>query len=120
MMTRPYYTVMAANNSDILNSSLSSIDLGLPPSIEWQYNNLFTLTLPIKAEGNHKENGMPKDKAEYTLELEKDMMQFVEQMTAKYDLQDVSKAVRCLVNYARDVEEAQDAIFADIRCLNCD
>lgn len=63
---------------------------------------------------------MPKDKAMYSLELEKDMMAFIEQMTSKYELEDVSKAIRCLVNYARDVSEAQDAIFADIRCLNCD
>lgn len=63
---------------------------------------------------------MPKDKATYSLELEKDMMAFIEQMTSKYELQDVSKAVRCLVNYARDVSEAQDTIFADVRCLHCD
>ena len=63
---------------------------------------------------------MPKDKAIYSLELEKDMMAFIEQMTSKYDLQDTSKAIRCLINYARDVTESQDTIFADIRCLNCD
>ncbi len=62
---------------------------------------------------------MPKDKALYSLELEKDMMAFMEQMTSKYDLPDVSKAMRCLINYARDVEDAQDAIFTEIRCLNC-
>ena len=39
---------------------------------------------------------MPKDKAMYSLELEKDMMQFMAQMTEKYQLQDVSKAMRCL------------------------
>jgi hypothetical protein len=63
---------------------------------------------------------MPKDKAVYSLELEKDMMEFMEQMTATYDLPDVSKAMRCLINYARVVEGARDEIFADIRCLNCD
>ncbi|MCZ6876377.1 MAG: hypothetical protein O7G88_23085 [bacterium] len=63
---------------------------------------------------------MPKDKAMYSLELEKDMMAFIEQITSKYDLQDASKAVRCLINYAQDVTESQDTIFADIRCLNCD
>jgi hypothetical protein len=69
--------------------------------------------------GYFKENVMPKDKTLYSLELEKDMMQFMEQMTAKYELQDVSKAMRCLINYARDVEGVQDDIFAEIRCLNC-
>ena len=62
---------------------------------------------------------MPKDKALYSFELEKDMMQFVEEMTAKYNLPDVSKTMRCMVNYAREVETAQEDIFAEIRCLNC-
>jgi hypothetical protein len=66
-----------------------------------------------------REDDMPKEKAVYSVELEKDMMQFMEQMTAKYQLPDVSKAIRCLINYARDVEEARDDIFAEIRCLNC-
>lgn len=63
---------------------------------------------------------MPKDKAMYTVELEKDMMAFMEQMTAQYNLPDVSKAMRCLINYAREIEEARDDVFAAIRCLNCD
>lgn len=63
---------------------------------------------------------MPKDKAMYSIELEKDMMQFLEHMTAKYSLSDVSKAMRCLVNYARDITESQEPIFTEIRCLNCD
>ena len=63
---------------------------------------------------------MPKDKAVYSLELEKDMMAFMEQMTTKYDLPDVSKAMRCLINYAREAEEARDDIFAEIRCWTCD
>lgn len=62
---------------------------------------------------------MPKDKALYSFELEKDMMEFIEQMTAKHNLPDVSKTMRCLVNYAREVETAQEDIFVEIRCLNC-
>jgi hypothetical protein len=67
-----------------------------------------------------KENSMPKDKATYSIELEKDMMWFLEQMTTQYDLPDVSKTVRCLVNYARYVETARDDIFAEVRCDTCD
>jgi hypothetical protein len=63
---------------------------------------------------------MPKDKATYSIELEKDMMAFMEQMTAKYELADVSKAMRCLVNYVREVEGARDDVFSEVRCLNCD
>ena len=67
-----------------------------------------------------KENSMPKDKATYSIELEKDMMLFLEQMATQYDLPDVSKAVRCLVDYAISVETARDDIFAEIRCNRCD
>ena len=63
---------------------------------------------------------MPKDKVTYPIELEKDMMLFLEQMTTQYDLPDVSKAVRCLVNYAQYVETAREDIFAEIRCNTCD
>lgn len=63
---------------------------------------------------------MPKDKVTYSIELEKDMMSFLEQMTTQYSLPDVSKTVRCLVNYALCVEAAREDIFAEIRCLNCD
>ena len=63
---------------------------------------------------------MPKDKATYSIELEKDMMAFMEQMTAAYDLPDVSKAMRCLVNYVRVEQDARDRVFAETRCLNCD
>lgn len=62
---------------------------------------------------------MPKDKAVYSIELEKDMMVFIEEMTAKYNLPDVSKTMRCMVNYAREVETVQEDIFAEIRCLSC-
>ena len=67
-----------------------------------------------------KENFVPKDKATYSIELEKDMMWFLEQMTTQYSLPDVSKTVRCLVNYARYAETARDDIFAEIRCNTCD
>jgi len=48
------------------------------------------------------------------------MMWFLEQMTTQYSLPDVSKTVRCLVNYARYAETARDDIFAEIRCNTCD
>jgi len=65
-----------------------------------------------------KEHGMAK--AMYTFELETDMMTFMEQMVTKYDLSDVSKAMRCLVNYARGEESVREDIFEEIRCFHCD
>ena len=63
---------------------------------------------------------MPSAKTTYSIVLESDMMAFLEQMTTQYGIADVSKTVRCLINYARDVEEARDDIFAEIRCKYCD
>lgn len=60
-----------------------------------------------------------KAKQTYSLELEESMNAFLEEMVEKYQLADVSKAVRCLVNYARQETDQQDAIFSDIRCLDC-
>ena len=44
---------------------------------------------------------------------------FLEQMAATYGLPDVGKAVRCLVNYARENPDKHEAIFAEVRCLDC-
>ncbi len=61
-----------------------------------------------------------KDKQTYEIELEKSMYAFLEEMTQKYYLPDVGKAVRCLVNFARDSDSSVlDEIFEEIRCLDC-
>ncbi len=60
-----------------------------------------------------------KDKATYSIELEKSMHEFLEQMVANYSLPDVDKAIRCLINYAREETTTQDDIFQEIRCLDC-
>ena len=60
-----------------------------------------------------------KDAKPYPVELETEKMQFLEEMVKKFSLQDSSKAVRCLVNYARENPEKHDEIFAEIRCLDC-
>ncbi len=60
-----------------------------------------------------------KDKQTYSIEIEKSMHEFLESMVEKHKLADVSKAVRCLINYAREEADKQDSIFGDIRCLDC-
>ncbi len=60
-----------------------------------------------------------KDKITVSIELEKSMNQFLGEMVNQYALPDIGKAVRCLVNYARDKSDKQDEIFEDIRCLDC-
>jgi hypothetical protein len=60
-----------------------------------------------------------KDPSPYTIELESEKVRFLEEMSSKYGLGDVGKAVRCLVNYARENPDKLDDIFAEIRCLDC-
>ena len=60
-----------------------------------------------------------KDPRECPIELESGKIEFLEQMVAAYGLPDVGKAVRCLINYARANPDKHDAIFIEIRCLDC-
>jgi hypothetical protein len=61
-----------------------------------------------------------KDKATYTVELDKHQMAFLEEMVQQYDLPDTSKALRVLITYALDPETERDRIFSDIRCFDCE
>ena len=60
-----------------------------------------------------------KDLTPQTIELESEKVKFLQDMSAKYGLSDIGKAVRCLVNYARENPDRLDDIFSEIRCLDC-
>ena len=66
------------------------------------------------AEVNPMKDGKP-----YSVELESGKVEFLDQIARKYELPDVSKAIRCLINYARENPDQLDAIFAEVRCLDC-
>jgi hypothetical protein len=40
-------------------------------------------------------------------------------MANTYRLEDIGKAVRCLVNYARENPDRHEEIFGQVRCLDC-
>ena len=40
-------------------------------------------------------------------------------MVEAYSLPDTAKAIRCLINYARDNPDKREAIFTEVRCLDC-
>ncbi len=61
-----------------------------------------------------------KDKAMYTIELEKHQMAFLEDMVQQYQLPDASKALRVLITYAMDPETERERIFEDVRCFDCE
>lgn len=60
-----------------------------------------------------------KDARVCSIELESEKIAFLEQMAAAHGLPDIGKAVRCLINYARETPDAHEAIFAEVRCLDC-
>lgn len=60
-----------------------------------------------------------KDAPVCSIELESEKVAFLEQMMAAHGLPDIGKAVRCLINYARENPDKHEAIFAEVRCLDC-
>jgi hypothetical protein len=60
-----------------------------------------------------------KDAKPYEIEMETIKVQFLEEMATRYGLADASKAVRCLINYARENPDRQAEIFEEVRCLDC-
>jgi hypothetical protein len=59
------------------------------------------------------------DKTSHPVELKPAMVQFLAEVTKTYQLDDTGKALRCLVNYARENPDKHSEIFGDMRCLDC-
>ncbi|HEX4952565.1 MAG TPA: hypothetical protein VF017_04115 [Thermoanaerobaculia bacterium] len=55
----------------------------------------------------------------HTVELKPEQFDFLTRMTKKYDLQDESKALRCLINFAIEASGQEKEIFDEIRCTHC-
>lgn len=60
-----------------------------------------------------------KDPQIRQIQLDAAMIAFLEDAAKKYALPDMGKAVRCLVNYARENPDRSAEIFDDVRCLDC-
>ena len=60
-----------------------------------------------------------KDAVSQAVELETEKVDFLKEMVEAYRLPDAAKAIRCLINYARDNPDKREAIFAEVRCLDC-
>ncbi|MGB2712839.1 MAG: hypothetical protein WBC51_01575 [Vicinamibacterales bacterium] len=60
-----------------------------------------------------------KDARTCPIELESEKIAFLEQMVASHGLSDIGKAVRCLINYARENPDQHESIFGEVRCLDC-
>lgn len=60
-----------------------------------------------------------KDDKAVEIVLGSDKIAFLEEMAQKYGLPDMGKAVRILVDHARDNPGLQETIFNESRCLDC-
>jgi hypothetical protein len=62
---------------------------------------------------------MAKDAASYPVDLENEKVEFLQSVAQRHGLPDVGKAIRCLINYARDNPDKHAEIFDEIRCSDC-
>lgn len=62
---------------------------------------------------------MPKDGTPFSVELETEKLEFLQNMAQQFGLPDPAKAIRCLINYAREHPERHSEIFDEVRCLDC-
>jgi hypothetical protein len=62
---------------------------------------------------------MPKDGTPFSVELETEKLEFLQQMAQQFGLPDAGKAIRCLINYARENPTRHAEIFDEVRCLDC-
>lgn len=61
---------------------------------------------------------MAGDKTTHSFDLVDDQAAFLSEMAATYDLPDPGKALRILIDYAKE-EGDRDEIFNTVRCLRC-
>ena len=60
-----------------------------------------------------------KDKIEQRILLEPEKVGFLQTMAKSYQLPDIGKAVRCLIDYARENPDKQAEIFGEVHCQDC-
>jgi hypothetical protein len=60
-----------------------------------------------------------KDYTARPIELDSEMVEYLEGAAKEFSLSDIGKAVRCLINYARDNPDRRREIFDEIRCVHC-
>ncbi len=58
-------------------------------------------------------------KNDVTIELSDGQREYLAEMLKKFDLPDEGKAIRCLINHARENAELEEDMFGEFRCLDC-
>jgi len=53
------------------------------------------------------------------IQLKPEQAAFIDEAVKAFNLDDAGKAVRILINYARENPEKRDEIFTEVRCSDC-
>lgn len=61
---------------------------------------------------------MAGDKVKVSFEINEDALAMLEKIVEQYNLPDVSKAVRCLLDYTAE-DGDWDQLFKKVRCRRC-
>ena len=57
---------------------------------------------------------------EYEIELKDFQKEYLLGISEKYDLPDIGKAIRCLIDFAIEMEDQESEIFKLERCHSCE
>lgn len=60
-----------------------------------------------------------KDVQSFSVDLESDKIKFLQDVATARGLADAGKAIRCLINYARENPDKHAEIFDEVRCIDC-
>jgi hypothetical protein len=60
-----------------------------------------------------------KDASAFSVDLESAKVKFLQEMAQRFGLPDAGKAIRCLIDYAREHPDLHATIFGEVRCVDC-
>lgn len=59
------------------------------------------------------------DNQSTTVQLKQRQIDYLAEITEKYDLPDTDKSLRCLIDFAIEKRDLEPSIFGEIRCMDC-
>jgi len=55
----------------------------------------------------------------YSIDLHDKQVDYLKEVVKEYQINDLGKVIRCLVNFSIESEDLKDIIFDKERCINC-
>ncbi len=55
----------------------------------------------------------------YKIDLHDKQLEYIKEITDKYQIYDIGKSIRCLINYSIENNHLEEDIFDKERCVNC-